>query len=64
MIHKDKILTGLTIVGIIAVIGILAFGLHSLGKTINWNMMYKGHATSLICEMVKPEHLVNPENCN
>lgn len=63
MIHKDEILTGIVIVGIIAVVGVIAFGLHSLSKTFNWNMMYKDHATSLICEMVKPEHLVNPELC-
>ena len=63
MIHKDEILTGLIILAIIAVIGIIAFGLGSLDKTITWNMMYKDHAISLICEMVKPEHLVNPEQC-
>jgi hypothetical protein len=63
-LHKDEILTGLMITGIIAVVGALAFGLHSLGKTVNWNLMYKGHATDLVCEMVKPEHLANPESCN
>lgn len=62
-LHKDEILTGLMITGIIVVVGALAFGLHSLSKTVNWNMMYKDHAISLVCEMVKPEYLVNPEEC-
>lgn len=60
---KDKILAGLIIAVILVVVGILAYGLHKLGKTPTWNMMYKDHAISLICEMVKPEHLVNPEQC-
>lgn len=60
---KDNILTGMMIIGIIVIIGVIAFGLHSLSKTINWNLMYKDHAVELVCEMVKPEHLINPEDC-
>ena len=62
-LHKDEILTGLMITGIIVVVGALAFGLHSPSKTVNWNLMYKGRVTELVCEMVKPEHLVNSEQC-
>ena len=60
---KDLILTGLMIT-VLAIVAIaLGLGLHNLGKTLTWNMMYKDHAISLVCEMVKPEYLVNPEQC-
>lgn len=51
--------------GIIAVVIFIIFcyWMFLLEKDMNWNMMYGDKATELVCEMVKPEYLKDPDVC-
>jgi hypothetical protein len=33
-------------------------------RSKNYKLGYESHVRGTVCEMVKPEHLQNPEDCN
>lgn len=33
-------------------------------RSKNYKLGYESHVRATVCEMVKPEHLKNPEDCN
>lgn len=39
------------------------YGLWQLSRTINYNISYADMVEETVCEMVKPEHLKEPEKC-
>jgi len=46
------------------VIGLLAYGGWHLKRWWNYNWGYESQVTQTVCEMVKPEYLVDPSKCN
>ena len=53
---------------VIAVVGIslvcaLFYGMFQLKRWWNYKWGYQNQVSETICEMVKPEYLINPEDC-
>lgn len=47
----------------ISVFMTFCYGAYLLERKINWNLMYDGKTVDTICQMVKPEYLINVEDC-
>lgn len=50
------------IIVVVLVIGI-PVGCYQAKRAWNYNMGYESQVTDTVCEMVKPESLVNPDDC-
>ena len=46
------------------VIGLIAYGGWHLKRWWNYNWGYEAQVTQTVCEMVKPEYLIDPTKCN
>lgn len=42
---------------------LVVYGIFYFFKSFSWWIFYEGFALDLICEMVKPEHLITPSKC-
>lgn len=55
------------IVGLLAAIVLVGYIFwylpYQYERSKNYKLGYESHVKGTICEMVKPEHLVNPEVC-
>lgn len=56
----QKIVIGVLV--LIVLIPILYGGWH-LKRWFNWSFGYSNDTKTIVCEMVKPEYLKNPEDC-
>jgi len=50
------------ILGLILVCSVIA-GIYFIKRWWNYNLGYESQVTDTICVMVKPEALINPEDC-
>lgn len=41
----------------------LTYGVWQLSRTINYSLSYEDMVQETVCEIVKPEHLKEPEKC-
>ena len=64
MSEKDNTNTGIIIVVGLAIILSLGYGAWHLKRWWNYTWGYQSQVTETVCEMVKPEYLINPEKCN
>lgn len=51
------------LVGVIGV-AVLLYGAWKLNRWWNYSWGYESQVTATICEMVKPEYLVDPSECD
>lgn len=59
---SDLKIIGYAIIVIVLIISV-PVGCYQVKRAWNYNMGYESQVTDTVCKMVKPESLVNPDDC-
>jgi len=62
MTKSDVKYIGYGVIVLVMLVGI-PVGCYQVKRAWNYNMGYERQVTDTVCKMVKPEFLVNPDDC-
>jgi len=56
---KYWLISGVVVIGLV----VISYFAWTIGREINYTFAYEAQVKESICEMVKPEYLINPSEC-